>query len=151
MSGAGLIFRRLRQDRSAFLGAIIIAALVLCALLAPVLAPFPDDVWQIHPAARLQPPGAEHLMGTDRMGSDVLSRILFGARITLVIAIVAVGAALLIGVGIIGERRRSARDALRPIAGPLCEVTRASELQQKPGSQENPQIWLMSRLERVDK
>jgi peptide/nickel transport system permease protein len=94
------IFRKLYQDRSAFLGAVIILVLVFCAIFAPALAPYPEDVWQIHPADRLEPPGAEHLLGTDRMGSDVYSRILFGARITLVIAIVAVGASLLIGVPI---------------------------------------------------
>ena len=100
MSGLRLAWRKLRQDRSAFLGAVIIAVLVFCAAFAPWLAPFPEDVWQIHPAQRLQPPGVEHPMGTDRMGSDVFSRILFGARITLVIAVVAVGAALVIGVPI---------------------------------------------------
>ncbi len=95
-----LAFRKLRQDRSALIGAAIVLALVLCALLAPLLAPFPEDVWQVHPANRLLPPGGEYLLGTDRMGSDVYSRILFGARITLIIAIVAVGFSILIGVPI---------------------------------------------------
>jgi peptide/nickel transport system permease protein len=89
---------RLGRDRSALLGLILIAALVVAALLAPVLATHPEDVFELHPAERLQPPGRGHWLGTDRMGSDVYSRLLFGARITLVIGVIAVGASLLIGV-----------------------------------------------------
>jgi len=63
-----------------------------------VLATHPDDLFELHPAKRLQPPGADHLLGTDRMGSDIYSRLLFGARITLLIGVIAVGASLVIGV-----------------------------------------------------
>ena len=65
-----------------------------------MLATHPADVAEIHPAERLQGPSAAHLLGTDRMGGDIYSRLLFGARITIVIALVAVGASLLIGVPI---------------------------------------------------
>jgi peptide/nickel transport system permease protein len=98
VSGTLFVLRKLAQDRSALLGALIIAGLVLAALLAPLLATHPDAVWELNPAQRLRAPGAEYLFGTDRMGSDIYSRILFGARITLVTAVVAVGASLLIGV-----------------------------------------------------
>ena len=94
------ILGRLAQDRSALLGLVIIGVLVLCAVFAPWLATFPDDVWALHPAQRLQPPGSEFWFGTDRMGSDIYSRILFGTRITLTIGVIAVGASLLIGVPI---------------------------------------------------
>ena len=63
-----------------------------------MLATHPGDVFEIHPAKRLQPPGAQHLFGTDRMGSDIYSRLLFGARITILIGVIAVGASLAIGV-----------------------------------------------------
>jgi peptide/nickel transport system permease protein len=53
---------------------------------------------ELHPAERLRPPSAEHPFGTDRMGSDIYSRLLFGARITIVIAVVAVATSLVIGV-----------------------------------------------------
>ena len=98
MSGAWFVLTRLCRDRSALIGLILILALVACALLAPVLATHPEDVFELHPAKRLRAPGAEHLMGTDRMGSDIYSRLLFGARITILIGIIAVGASLLIGV-----------------------------------------------------
>ena len=54
----------------------------------------------MNPANRLKPPGGEWLLGTDRMGADIYSRVIYGARITLLIAFVAVGVSLLIGVPI---------------------------------------------------
>lgn len=93
-------FRRLLSDRAATIGAAIILGLVLVAIFAPALAPYPGDVSEFHLTERLRPPSAEHLLGTDRMGSDLLSRIIFGARITITIAVVAVGVAVAIGVPI---------------------------------------------------
>lgn len=92
--------RILLSDRAATFGSGIILFLVLVAVLAPWLAPYPEDVSTFHLTNRLQPPGNEHLFGTDRMGSDIFSRILFGARITITIAVVAVGVAVIIGVPI---------------------------------------------------
>jgi peptide/nickel transport system permease protein len=94
------IVRKLLRDPSAAVGLLIILMLVMIAILAPLLATHPDAVWNMNPRHRLQPPSETYLFGTDRMGADIYSRILFGARITLTIAIVAVGAALLIGVPI---------------------------------------------------
>jgi peptide/nickel transport system permease protein len=90
--------KRFLADRTAVLGLGLILTLILVAILAPVLAPFPDDVREFHTAARLRPPNDVNWFGTDRMGSDIFSRILFGARITITIAVIAVGAAVLIGV-----------------------------------------------------
>jgi peptide/nickel transport system permease protein len=100
MNEAGLFVRRLARDRAAMLGLAIVVLLVLAAIFAPWLATFPDDVWQLNPARRLRPPDGTYLLGTDRMGSDIYSRLLFGARITITTAVVAVSAALLIGVPI---------------------------------------------------
>lgn len=90
--------RILLSDRAAAAGAGIILALVVVAILAPWLAPFPDDVSAFHLTRRLRPPDGTHWFGTDRMGSDIFSRLLFGARITITIAVVAVGVAVAIGV-----------------------------------------------------
>jgi peptide/nickel transport system permease protein len=98
MSAARFVLSRLCRDRSALIGLVLILALVAAALLAPVLATHPGDVFELHPANRLQPPGPGHLLGTDRMGSDIYSRLLFGARITLLIGIIAVGASVVVGV-----------------------------------------------------
>jgi peptide/nickel transport system permease protein len=93
-----LVVRKLLEDRLAVLGLAIVLALALCALFAPWLATHPDAVFEINPAQRLRPPGAEHLLGTDRLGADIYSRLLFGARITILIAVIAVGTAVAVGV-----------------------------------------------------
>ena len=100
MKGFGQMLRKIAEDRVALIGLVLIALLILVALFAPLLATHPEDVWEIHPELRLLPPSAEHFFGTDRMGGDIYSRILFGARITIVIGVVALGASLLIGVPI---------------------------------------------------
>ena len=98
MQTALYLIRRLASDRTALLGAILILLLVLVAILAPFLATHPNDIAEFHPAERLQGPSIQHFFGTDRMGSDVYSRVLFGARITIAIAMIAVGTAVVIGV-----------------------------------------------------
>ncbi|MFC4167436.1 ABC transporter permease [Teichococcus aestuarii] len=100
LAGAADIARRLLRDRAAMVGFTLILLLVLAAIFAPWLATHPNDVYEIHTARRLTPPGAEHWMGTDRMGADIYSRLLFGARITILIAVIAAGTAVLIGVPI---------------------------------------------------
>src|SRR5262249_38289645 len=98
MSAAWFVLARIARDRSALLGLVLILGLVIAAVGAPVFATHPDDVFELHPAKRLRAPSAEAWLGTDRMGSDIYSRLLFGARITILIGVIAVGAALLIGV-----------------------------------------------------
>jgi peptide/nickel transport system permease protein len=93
-----LVLRKLLEDRLAVLGLAIVLALAVCALLAPWLATHPDAVFEINPAHRLRPPGREYLLGTDRLGADIYSRLLFGARITITIAVIAVGTAVAVGV-----------------------------------------------------
>lgn len=98
MSEVLLALSRLARDRSALFGLVLVLGLIAAAVFAPALATHPEDAFELHPAERLRPPGPGHLLGTDRMGSDVYSRLLFGARITLVIGIIAVGASLVVGV-----------------------------------------------------
>lgn len=98
MSGLRLAWKKFSRDRLAFTGFLIIFCLVLTAIFAGVLAPYPEDTHKIHPASRLKPPSAKYLLGTDNMGRDILSRLLFGARVTLIISIIAVATSLLIGV-----------------------------------------------------
>jgi peptide/nickel transport system permease protein len=92
--------RRFGKDRAATLGMALLVLLVLVAVFAPILAPYPGDVSEFHTANRLRAPDAANWLGTDRMGSDLLSRIMFGARITITIAVVAVGSAVVVGVPI---------------------------------------------------
>lgn len=90
--------RRLVRDRSALFGVTILVALCTAAVFAYPLATHPQDVASFNPAHRLWPPGAEHWLGTDRVGADIYSRLLFGARITILTAVVATSVAVLIGV-----------------------------------------------------
>lgn len=113
------LLKRFAKDKAAFIGLSLLGLLVLAALFAPLLAPFPNDVFDFHIANRLQPPSATALFGTDRMGSDIFSRMLFGARITLMLAGIAVGSALVIGVPIglvAGYYQNWVSDALMRIA-----------------------------------
>ena len=95
-----VLLRQLARDRSALIGAFLVFLLIFTAVFAPLLATHPDAVWDISPSMRLRAPSSEHWFGTDRMGADLYSRVIYGARITLLIAVVAVGASLLIGVPI---------------------------------------------------
>ena len=72
---------RLRRHRLAFSGLVILAAITLIGLLAPVLAP--HDPYEIRAVDRLKPPGGEYWLGADRLGRDVFSRLVYGARISL--------------------------------------------------------------------
>src|SRR5579871_5506196 len=90
--------RRLIRDKSALLGLLIIAALLLAAIFAYPLSTHPQDVTSYDPPHRLLPPGATYWFGTDRMGGDIYSRLLFGARLTILIAVIATSVSVLIGV-----------------------------------------------------
>ena len=87
---------RLLKNKAAMVGAIILIFLIGCAILAPVIAPYSYSFQDLDLGA--SPPSSEHLLGTDILGRDLLSRILYGARISLLVGFVATGGALVIGV-----------------------------------------------------
>jgi peptide/nickel transport system permease protein len=99
---------RRRPAPTLLIGAALVLLVVLAALISFVWTPY--DPVQAAPADRLQGSSAAHLMGTDRYGRDVFSGILYGARITLLVGLVAVGIALLIGtpLGILAGMRGGA-------------------------------------------
>jgi peptide/nickel transport system permease protein len=83
------------RQRNLLAGGIIVFAVVLLALFAPVLAPRGPQ--ETDYSARLKPPGREHLFGTDNLGKDTFSRVLYGARIDLKVGILSVISPFLIG------------------------------------------------------
>ena len=89
-------WHRFKRNRLAVFGLVIVALMLLTAVLAPLIAP--KDPQAQDYALTLQPPGVGGLMGTDSLGSDVFSRVVFGARISLYSSLISVGIALLIGV-----------------------------------------------------
>jgi peptide/nickel transport system permease protein len=91
-----LFWRTFSRNQLAVFGGVVVTTLVTLAVLAPVLAP-----WDPHrPDTRkiLSPPSSSHWLGTDPLGRDVLSRVLYGSRVSLAVGFVSVGIAALIGV-----------------------------------------------------
>jgi peptide/nickel transport system permease protein len=86
---------RLLRNGPAIVGLVCISIFVLGALLAPVIAPYSPTVGNL--ADGMQGPSATHLMGTDLLGRDEFSRVLYGARISLTVGVVAVIFALIVG------------------------------------------------------
>lgn len=83
------------KNKSLLFGCVIIGVFSLAALLAPVFSPC--DPGMIDQSNLLMPPSRHHLLGTDSLGRDLLSRIIYGARISLAIGLIAVGIATLVG------------------------------------------------------
>ncbi|MCR4269172.1 ABC transporter permease [Nitratireductor sp. ZSWI3] len=92
--GGGLL-KAFNANKTSWIGLGVFLLVVLLALFAPVIAP--HDPLQQNILFRLKPPSAEHWFGTDYYGRDTLSRILWGARISLTIGLLAIGSAMVIG------------------------------------------------------
>ena len=89
-------WRALRRNRLALVGGVVVVVLVLMAVFAPVIAPRDPNRPDIKKI--LADPSSSHPLGTDQLGRDVLSRMLYGARVSLAVGFVSVGIATLIGV-----------------------------------------------------
>jgi len=94
-SPGALALRRFLRHKLAVLGLSVLAIIVLSAILAPVLTPWEPN--QVDLRARSQPPSADHWLGTDRTGRDVLTRTLYAGRISLLVGVVAVAISVAIG------------------------------------------------------
>ena len=90
------VWRSLRRDRGALVGLVLVAIVVLMAVFAP-LAPYgPKE--RDRDALEALAPSAKHLLGTDGSGYDVFSRLLYGARVSLLTGLAAIGLAMLVGI-----------------------------------------------------
>ena len=89
-------WRRLKQRKSALVALVVIVALILIALFAPLIAPY-DPTKQSWSAVR-KAPSLAHWFGTDEVGRDILSRIIYGTRASLSAGVISVGIAISIGV-----------------------------------------------------
>ena len=88
-------WRRFRANRGSMIASGVIIVLVLVAVLAPLLAPQDPNATSV--PDRLQPPTGEHILGTDDLGRDVLSRLFYATRVSLMAAALAVGIATVLG------------------------------------------------------
>jgi peptide/nickel transport system permease protein len=89
------VIKVVRRQPLAALGVTLLLLFVVCAVFAPWLAP--QDPAQLDLTGRLMGPSAGHWFGTDELGRDILSRTLFGARISLIVAVSVVGLSLVVG------------------------------------------------------
>lgn len=103
-----LIIRLFKEKPLGAIGAVIVILMFLIGIFAPLISPFPPN--EIHSIAVLKPPGGSYLLGTDNYGRDLLTRVIYGARISmtvgLVVPVISLCIALFIGVisGFIGGK-----------------------------------------------
>ncbi|WP_366204861.1 oligopeptide ABC transporter permease [Bacillus safensis] len=83
------------KNKLAVAGSVILLVIIFSAIFAPVIAPYAPEHQDL--LKRLQPPSAEHFMGTDKFGRDIFSRVLYGARVSLLVGFVSVVGAITIG------------------------------------------------------
>lgn len=99
LSNAWQNWFRFSRNPTAVIGAVIVVVCVLLAILAPYITPYPDHVGAVVDFRnRHQPPSAAHWFGTDNVGRDIFTRVIFGLRISLILAVVVLGVAIPIGV-----------------------------------------------------
>lgn len=98
LSNADRNWYRFSRNPTALIGAGLVLACVLLALFAPYITPYPDHVGAVVDfRARHEPPSWEHWFGTDNVGRDVFTRVIFGMRISLLLAVVVLGIAVPVG------------------------------------------------------
>ncbi len=107
-----LLRRMARENRTAVVSFFLILLMILAAVFAPLLTPYGENEMDL--MHRLSPPSAEHLLGTDEGGRDLLTRLLFGARVSLLIGVVPALLSLILGaaLGVLAGYRGGLTDAV---------------------------------------
>src|SRR5690606_5002745 len=90
-----IFFRKFRKNKLAVVGAIVLLMIIVASYSAPLIAPYAYD--HIDLLKKLKAPGSEYLLGTDRYGRDILTRLLYGGRVSLTVALASVLGAIIIG------------------------------------------------------
>ena len=89
------VIRGLKKNKTATVGLILIALLIVLALIGPTISPYNPLIPE--PLNRLKGPSWDHPFGTDSLGRDILSRIIYGSRISIIIGLIAVSISLIPG------------------------------------------------------
>lgn len=140
-----LVIASLRQNPLLAAGAVLSILIVIVAISAPLLAPYPADaVSAAHPRATLLPPSSQHLFGTDELGRDILSRVVYGARISPVTAFLVLLIACALGIplgiaagyfgGVIDDVIMRVTDVFLAFPALLLALALASVLSPSPGN-----------------
>ena len=144
-------WRRFKKDRVAVAGGILVIVVALAAILAPVIAPY-DPYEQFFEGLSLEgaprPPDAEFWLGTDLLGRDLFSRLLYGARTSLIIGVVANAVAVLIGTvlgatagyvgGLVGNAIMRFTDLMMAFPALLLAIALAAILK--------PSLWIVAMV-----
>ena len=96
-SRASEVWKRFRKNKTAMAALIILSIIVIATASADLIWDYQADACDIHVADRLQKPSAEHWLGTDELGRDMLCRLVYGARVSLTVGVIATTFALLVG------------------------------------------------------
>lgn len=88
--------KRVGQNRLAVFGAVVLLVLIIVAVFAPLIAPYDPEEQDLY--GTLQSPSSQHLFGTDHLGRDVFSRVVYGSRTTVVVGLASVALAVLLGI-----------------------------------------------------
>jgi len=91
-----VFLRRLMNNKSAVIGGVVIIIVIISAVFAPVISPY--DPYEMNMPGRLQEPDGTHILGTDQFGRDLLTRLIYGARVSLQVGVIAVGLSMFVGV-----------------------------------------------------
>ena len=91
---------RLTRNRRGLLGGVVVAAMLAAGLLAPAVSPYSYSTQSL--LQRLKPPTPAHCLGTDGFGRDILTRVIWGARVSLEIGFLATGLAIAVGTAVGG-------------------------------------------------
>ncbi|MBQ6504502.1 MAG: ABC transporter permease [Flexilinea sp.] len=97
-SSLGMVWHQLKKNKGAIIGLILISLVIILALCAPLIYDYKQDIVKNHVRERMLYPSAEHPFGTDDLGRDILARVIWGARYSLAVGVVAVLFALVVGV-----------------------------------------------------
>ena len=90
------VIKKISSDPLGLIGLCLVTLMVISALGAPIFAPY--DPIQLNIMVRLQGPSVNHLLGTDQLGRDLFSRVLFGGQVALKVAFLTIGLALIVGI-----------------------------------------------------
>ena len=96
-SSFSMIWHQLRKNKGAIIGLILLLCIIIGALIAPLIYDYNTDVIGMNVRERMQWPSLKHICGTDDLGRDIFARIVYGARYSLAVGMVAVLIALVIG------------------------------------------------------
>lgn len=120
-STMALAWRQLRRNKGAIIGLVLLVLIIVGALLAPFVYDYNTDVIGMNVRERMQWPSAKHICGTDELGRDIFARIVYGARYSLAVGVVAVMIALLVGV-ILGSAAGYIGGVFENVVMRVCDI-----------------------------